>query len=99
MKEISRIIKKGGHVLVLESAVPGNAFIRFFYNFYLRFILIPLGGIITGDRKAYGYLARSSANFYTVPELTKIWNKFGFRLESVMTFFLGSANLIVLRKD
>lgn len=98
MNEISRTIKKGGYMLVLESSVPQNAFMRFFYNLYLQFIMIPLGGIISGNRKAYRYLAHSSANFYTVPELTEIWNKFGFNLESVQTFFLGSANLIILRK-
>ena len=99
MKEVSKIIKKGGYVLVLESSVPRYTFIRFFYNIYLKFFMVPLGAIITGDTKMFKYLARSSANFYTVPELTKIWNEYGFSLESVRTFFLGSANLIILRKN
>lgn len=92
--EMTRILKKGGKLVIVESAVPSNKFILFFYNFYLHCILIPLGGLISGDWKAYGYLARSSANYYNSNEIEELLVQFGFEVNSIRTFFFGAANLI-----
>lgn len=98
LKEISRIIKTGGKLVILESAVPTNKLILFFYTIYLRCFLIPLGGLISGDWKAYNYLARSSANFYTPNEIKEILNHHGFKIQFRTTFLLGAASLIAAIK-
>ncbi len=64
LEEMSRVLKPGARLLILESAVPENAFVSFFYRIYLKLILVPLGGILSGNWKAYRYLAGSSSGFY-----------------------------------
>jgi demethylmenaquinone methyltransferase/2-methoxy-6-polyprenyl-1,4-benzoquinol methylase len=94
LKEILRIIKREGKLVILESAVPSNKFILFFYNLYLHCIIIPLGGLISGDWKAYNYLARSSANYYSVAEIKEILGRYGLEANSIKTFFFSAASLI-----
>jgi demethylmenaquinone methyltransferase/2-methoxy-6-polyprenyl-1,4-benzoquinol methylase len=95
---MARVMKKGGRLLILESAQPSNPVIRLFYRLYLRLILIPLGGILSGNWKAYAYLAGSSAGFYSFAELVEIMNHVGFGLEMDRKFLFGAANLLVATK-
>lgn len=98
LEEINRVLKPGGKFCILESAVPSNFLVRFFYNLYLRMLLIPLGGLISGNWKAYRYLALSSANYYNVSELETLMSKHGLTVQKVRTFFMGAANLIIASK-
>jgi demethylmenaquinone methyltransferase/2-methoxy-6-polyprenyl-1,4-benzoquinol methylase len=98
LKEMNRILRKGARLHILESSVPSNKLIRSFYKFYLSVILIPLGALISGNWKAYSYLARSSANFFNVQEVNEILMKYGFEVLKVKTFFFGASNLITAVK-
>jgi len=99
LKEMNRILRKGAMLHILESSVPSNKLIRLFYKFYLRVILIPLGSLISGNWKAYSYLARSSANFFNAEEVNVILMKYGFNILKVKTFFFGASNLITAIKN
>ncbi|MBN1952111.1 MAG: ubiquinone/menaquinone biosynthesis methyltransferase [Bacteroidales bacterium] len=99
LAEISRILRNGSHLYILESAIPSNRLIHFFYSLYLSLVLIPLGGIISGDWKAYRYLAKSSAGFYQPAELQEILKQYGMRICSVRKFFFGAASLMIARKE
>jgi demethylmenaquinone methyltransferase/2-methoxy-6-polyprenyl-1,4-benzoquinol methylase len=61
--ELSRVVKPGGRVMVLEFGQPPNRLIRALYDFYRVRILPRLGGAVTGHRDAYEYLESSSAKF------------------------------------
>ncbi len=99
LKEMHRILKKGATLFILESSVPTNKFIRLCYTFYLKFILIPLGSLISGNREAYSYLANSSANFFDVEEVAEILKENGFKMQRVKIFLLGASNLITAIKQ
>ncbi len=63
LKEMARVTKPGGRVMVLEFgqvSLPGFASI---YNFYSNHVLPIIGGWVTGEREAYKYLQESSAEF------------------------------------
>lgn len=63
LSEMARVTKSGGAVMVLEFGqmqIPG---IGPMYNFYSEKILPILGGWVTGQKKAYEYLQKSSAAF------------------------------------
>ena len=98
LEEIHRVIKKGGRFVILESSKPGNPIWRFFNGIYLQLILPYLGGIISGNLKAYKYLARSSKNYYTREQMSKILVTAGFNIESSQSLFLGSVMLMVVNK-
>lgn len=63
LREIGRILKPGGRVLILEFSLPGNRVIRGLYLFYFRHILTRVGAIVSGDRYAYRYLNRTVEEF------------------------------------
>jgi len=77
LSEMNRVLRAGGELVVLESSKPVNPLWRVFNNFYLRFILPYLGGLISGNMKAYQYLATSSKNYYTREEMGKILHDAG----------------------
>jgi demethylmenaquinone methyltransferase/2-methoxy-6-polyprenyl-1,4-benzoquinol methylase len=63
LKEMSRVVKPGGRVMVLEFGqvlLPGFAQV---YHFYSEKVLPILGGWVTGQKEAYEYLQKSSAAF------------------------------------
>ncbi len=97
--EIHRVIKQGGRFVILESSKPGNPVWRFFNGIYLQLILPYLGGIISGNLKAYKYLAKSSKNYYTREEMSRILISAGFNIESSQPLFLGSVMLMVAIKE
>jgi demethylmenaquinone methyltransferase/2-methoxy-6-polyprenyl-1,4-benzoquinol methylase len=98
LKEISRVLKPDGKLLILESAVPKNWFFRFGYRLYLHLILIPLGGWVSGDWKAYRYLAGSSSSFYDFETLRQMLNDYGLALYLEKSFLAGSVNLLIAIK-
>lgn len=98
LAELYRVLKPGGRFVVLESSKPGNPVWRVFNNIYLRLILPYLGGIISGNLKAYRYLAKSSRNYYTIKEMGGILEAAGFKIVSGRSIFLGSVMLVVAKK-
>lgn len=62
LREMSRVVRPGGIVAVLEFSRPRGPFGRLF-DFYSRQILPRIGGLITGDRSAYEYLPASVSTF------------------------------------
>lgn len=99
LSEINRVLMPGGRFVILESSKPSNRIWRFFNNIYLQLILPYLGGIISGNLKAYKYLAKSSKNYYTIAEMGIILEKAGFVQVRSRSLFLGSVMLMVVEKQ
>jgi demethylmenaquinone methyltransferase/2-methoxy-6-polyprenyl-1,4-benzoquinol methylase len=99
LSEIHRVLRPGGQLVVLESSRPGNPLWGFFNTIYLRFILPYLGGVISGNLKAYQYLATSSKNYYTLKEMAAILESAGFLLVQSRSLFLGSVMLLVMERN
>jgi len=98
LQELYRILSPGGRFIILESSKPDNRFWRLFNNIYLQLILPYLGGILSGNLKAYRYLARSSRNYYSISEMGAILEGAGFKVLSGRSLFLGSVMLLVAGK-
>lgn len=99
LQEISRVMRPGAHLLILESARPENRFVNFFYRLYLRLFLVPLGGFLSGDWNAYRYLANSSAGFYSFAEMRKMLDANHMTLHIRRKYILGSVNLLIAKKN
>jgi demethylmenaquinone methyltransferase/2-methoxy-6-polyprenyl-1,4-benzoquinol methylase len=61
LAEMSRVVRPGGAVVVLEFGQVSLPVLRPLYEFYARRLLPRIGGWVTGNRNAYEYLERSSA--------------------------------------
>ena len=63
LREILRVLKPGGKLVILELSVPSNPVIRWFYKLYFTGLLPIIGGKISGNKAAYRYLPASVLNF------------------------------------
>lgn len=78
--EMARVLRPGGHVLVLDFSLPAFAPFRAAYRFYLHRILPIVAGVVTGDRGSYEYLGESIENFPSGPAMTQLLEANGFTL-------------------
>lgn len=63
LKEILRVLKPGGRLVILELSVPSNPVLRWFYNLYFTKVLPWIGGVVSGEKAAYSYLPASVIKF------------------------------------
>jgi len=62
LKEMARVVEPGGRVAVLEFGQP-KGLLKFPYELYSQHIMPALGGWLSGNREAYTYLPKTSAEF------------------------------------
>ena len=62
LRELGRVVRPGGRVVVLEFGQPQGAFGALF-RLYSRVVMPAVGGLLTGNRAAYEYLPKTSAKF------------------------------------
>lgn len=77
LKEILRVLKPGGRIVVLEFSNPHSRFFKAAYNFYFLKILPLVGGLIS-NFSAYKYLPDSVLEFPSQEEFKKIMSAAGF---------------------
>jgi len=75
---ISRILRPGGHVVILDFSLPTGP-LRPFYRCYLHFVLPRLAGLITGHSAAYQYLGESIERFPRGRGMLDLLARTGFR--------------------
>ena len=59
LKEMLRVLKPGGKVVICEFSQVGIPVIRLFYSFYLKKVLPRLSSLLASNQGAYEYLAES----------------------------------------
>jgi len=63
LTEMSRVLRRDGHLLVLEFSLPTISIMRTIYRFYLHRCLPVLGSFLTRRKSAYDYLGDSIEEF------------------------------------
>lgn len=95
LKEMARVVKPGGRVVVLEFGQPRGLFGALF-RFYSRFIMPWVGGLLTGNRAAYEYLPRTSAAFPSGDRFLTLMDQAGaFRERAAHPKTFGTAYIYV----
>lgn len=72
LREMLRVLKLGGHLVILEFSTPQKFPFKQFYRFYFQKCLPFLGGAISGNRSAYDYLPQS---VYAFPQGKEFMNE------------------------
>ena len=78
LAEFRRVLRPGGSLAILEFSEPRSALFGSLFAFYFRRVLPRIGGIISGNAGAYGYLPRSVRRFPQPPELAQWVIEAGF---------------------
>ena len=63
LQEMTRVLKPGGRLMILEFGQATLPVFAPLYHFYSEKVLPKLGGLVTGQKEAYEYLQKSSAEF------------------------------------
>jgi demethylmenaquinone methyltransferase/2-methoxy-6-polyprenyl-1,4-benzoquinol methylase len=77
--EFRRILRPGGSLAILEFTEPESALFGSLYRFYFRRVLPRIGGMVSGNSQAYGYLPNSVERFPRPAALAKLMERAGFQ--------------------
>lgn len=78
LREMYRVLKPEGELIILEFGYPKNPFIRAIYNFYFSYCMPVIGRMMTKDKDAFRYFMASVKGFYKGQALVDKLSEAGF---------------------
>lgn len=93
LTEFYRVLKPGGRLLILEFSQPKAKWLRGLFLFYLRHVLPKVGGLLSGNRKAYAYLNSSIEGFPYGKEFSSLLERANFSSATHLPLSCGIATI------
>ncbi|MBE7497692.1 MAG: ubiquinone/menaquinone biosynthesis methyltransferase [Verrucomicrobiaceae bacterium] len=93
LQEMSRVLRPGGSLFVLDFSIPRTPGIRQLYLFYLKHVMPRVAGWITGRRQAYEYLCGSIERFPSGSDMEELIRANGFQSAHGTPLSFGIASL------
>jgi demethylmenaquinone methyltransferase/2-methoxy-6-polyprenyl-1,4-benzoquinol methylase len=86
--EFHRILKPEGRFVNVETSQPPSILVKTLLHLYVRYIVMPIGYLISGSKQSYRYLANTIPRFYDADSLSEIIYESGFsKVECEMLSF------------
>lgn len=98
LKEIARVTKKGGKLLIVEATPPPNPVIRRLYIFYFTIIVPIVAKFLASDESAYYYLGKSISKFPDAPSFAKMIQQSNWREVKYNPLLLGMVTIFIAEK-
>ena len=98
LREIYRVVKKDGYVVILEPSTPKVFPLKQIFSFYFQKILPFIGSLVSKDKSAYSYLPNSVKSFPDGDDFLEILNKQGFSKANYYPLSFGIVSLYVAIK-
>jgi demethylmenaquinone methyltransferase/2-methoxy-6-polyprenyl-1,4-benzoquinol methylase len=99
LSESFRVLRDGGTLIVLETSVPQNTFIKFFYLLFSRTFIPLIGSLFSKDKKAYKYLQKSAEEFPSGENFSQILKSCGFKDVEIMPLMMGASSIYTAKKN
>lgn len=99
LHEAARVLRPDGMMAVLEFSKPRGKVFGPLYRFYFRRILPFVGGLVSGDRKAYKYLHDSAGEFPDGERFLDMMRKAGFSNCTAKPLTFGIATIYIGNKQ
>ena len=96
--ELRRILRQGGHLVILEFSNPKSKLIGWLYRLYSHKILPWVGGLISRNRSAYEYLPASVDSFPNPELFSQIIESAGFTMVKRRSQSFGIAQIYIAQK-
>lgn len=99
ISEMYRVLKPGGHIMILELTTPEHFPMKQLFGIYSRTVIPLIGRMVSKEKKAYEYLP---ASIRVVPQgkvMTGLLEKIGFKEAKVRTFTFGICSLYTGTKE
>lgn len=98
LQQIHRVLKTGGHLMILEMNEPQKGLLLAAYKLYTRIFVGLTSRILSNDSKAYDYLQQSMHVFASGEKLIKILETNGFTLKKYHKFTFGVCSMYLVEK-
>lgn len=95
LKEILRVLRPGGKLVILELSVPSNPIISWAFKLYFLHIMPLLGGKMSGDKAAYQYLPASVLKFPKKKEWMATMESCGYKNVTHKAFTFGICRMYI----
>lgn len=98
MREFHRVLKPGGHALIIEPMIPRNALMKRFYLMYFKKVLPRIASLFSKSTFAYDYLPNSVEQFPQAEAFTAILRKNGFSSAEYLPMTFETSILYIAKK-
>ena len=98
LREMCRVLKPDGKLVILELSLPSNRLVRGCYMLYFQKILPMVGGFLSGDRGAYEYLRTSVLRFPAPDKFIEMLKSAGFEQVEHRPLTFGICRMYVCHK-
>ncbi len=98
LAEMSRVLRRDGHLLVLEFSLPTTSIVRTIYRFYLHRCLPLLASLLTRSKSAYDYLGESIEEFPSGRAMLNLIEASGFRNAKFQALSCGIVTIYTAQK-
>ena len=98
LKQINRVLKPGGHLLILEMNEPQKGLLFKGYQLYTKIFVRLTAKYLSSDKVAYDYLTASMHAFPNGERLIEIMAKNGFKLNKYRKFTFGVCSMYLVQK-
>lgn len=98
LKEMHRVLKPGGKIIILEFSKPRSGFFALLFNLYFKKLLPVIGNFFSGNNRAYSYLSESVEAFPEREDFIKLMQENGFHSCKYQSFTFGVACMYLGKK-